>query len=125
MKLKPRRDLMVIEPIKMENVTSEGVIIPGATEDGEGDTFVVGKVHAIGPGEQLTSGEFQDLGIEPGDYIIYAENAPLFALKTSPIARLDGSKMLPKLGLMHARHAMAVIDAFDGELIEQEVVLEA
>jgi chaperonin GroES len=73
MKLKPMNDYLLIEPIKEDEVTKGGIVIPETARE---ERAVKGKVIAVGPGKLNEKGERIPLTIKEGQTVIFKKYAP-------------------------------------------------
>jgi len=73
MKIKPLSDYILIEPLKEEEKTKSGIILP---ETAEKEQPQEGKVVAVGPGRQLKSGERAKVEVKEGDKILFRKYGP-------------------------------------------------
>jgi len=73
MKVKPMNDYLLIEPIKEDEVTKGGIVIPETARE---ERAVKGKVIAVGPGKLNDKGERIPLTIKEGQTVIFKKYAP-------------------------------------------------
>lgn len=73
MKLKPLHDYVLVEPIKQEEVTKGGIIIPETARE---ERAVKGKVIAVGPGKLNEKGEKIPMSVKEGQIVIFKKYAP-------------------------------------------------
>jgi chaperonin GroES len=73
MKLKPMNDYLLIEPIKEEEITKGGIVIPETARE---ERAIKGKVIAVGPGKLNEKGERIPLTIKEGQTVIFKKYAP-------------------------------------------------
>lgn len=73
MKLKPLNDYLLIEPIKEEEVTKGGIVIPETARE---ERAIKGKVIAVGPGKLNDKGEIIPMTIKEGQIVIFKKYAP-------------------------------------------------
>jgi chaperonin GroES len=73
MNLKPMNDYLLIEPIKEDEVTKGGIVIPETARE---ERAVKGKVIAVGPGKLNEKGERIPLTIKEGQTVIFKKYAP-------------------------------------------------
>jgi chaperonin GroES len=73
MKIKPLNDYVLVEPIKQEEVTKGGIIIPDTARE---ERAIKGKVIAVGPGKVNDQGERTPLNIKEGQIILFKKYAP-------------------------------------------------
>lgn len=73
MQIKPLSNNVLIEPIKEEEKTKTGILLP---ETAERESPEQGKVIAVGPGKKDKSGKFIPLEIEPGQKVLFTKYGP-------------------------------------------------
>jgi chaperonin GroES len=73
MNLKPMNDYLLIEPIKEDEVTKGGIVIPETARE---ERAIKGKVIAVGPGKLNEKGERIPLTIKEGQTVIFKKYAP-------------------------------------------------
>ncbi|MFZ8847637.1 MAG: co-chaperone GroES [Minisyncoccia bacterium] len=73
MKVKPLSDYVLVEPIKQEEITKGGVLIPETARE---DRAIRGKVVAVGPGKLNDKGERIPLSVKEGQIVIFKKYAP-------------------------------------------------
>ena len=73
MKIKPLSDHILIEPIKEEEKTKTGILLP---ETAEKEKPEEGKVIAVGPGRKTSSGKIIPLDVKAGDKVIFTKYGP-------------------------------------------------
>ena len=73
MKIKPLSDHILIEPIKEEEKTKTGILIP---ETAEKEKPEEGKVIAVGPGRKTSSGKIIPLDVKAGDKVLFTKYGP-------------------------------------------------
>jgi chaperonin GroES len=73
MKLKPMNDYLLIEPIKEDEVTKGGIVIPETARE---ERAIKGKVIAVGQGKLNEKGERIPLTIKEGQTVIFKKYAP-------------------------------------------------
>ena len=69
MKFRPLHDRVVVKPLKAEEKTAGGVIIPDTAQEKP----MEGKVIAVGPGARDEQGKLQPLGVKKGDRILFGK----------------------------------------------------
>ena len=67
--LQPLADRIVITPLKQEEITASGLVIPDTAKEKPQQ----GEVVAVGPGRMDDSGKRIAMDIQPGDRILYAK----------------------------------------------------
>jgi len=73
MKIRPLADYILIEPIKEEEKTKTGILLPDTAEKERPEQ---GKVIAVGPGKKDKSGKFIPLEVKPGDKVLFTKYGP-------------------------------------------------
>jgi len=73
MKIKPLSDHILIEPIKEEEKTKTGILLP---ETAEKERPEQGKIIAVGPGKKTKDGKFIPLDIKPGQKVLFTKYGP-------------------------------------------------
>lgn len=73
MKIKPLSDYILIEPLKEEEKTKSGIIIPQTADKEQPQE---GKVIAVGPGKLLKSGERAKMEVKVGDRVLFRKYGP-------------------------------------------------
>lgn len=73
MKIKPLSNHILIEPIKAEEKTKTGILLPGTAEREKPEQ---GKVIAIGPGKRTSSGKFIPMEVKVGDKVLFTKYGP-------------------------------------------------
>ena len=69
MKLKPIGDRVVVQPLKPEEKTKGGIVLPDTAKERPQE----GKVVAVGPGKVLDNGERREMQVKVGDKVIYGK----------------------------------------------------
>ena len=73
MKIRPLADHVLIEPIKQEEKTKTGILLP---ETAEKESPEQGKVIAVGPGRKTDSGKIIPLDVKKGDKVLFTKYGP-------------------------------------------------
>jgi chaperonin GroES len=73
MKIKPLSDHVLIEPIKEEEKTKTGILLP---ETAEKEKPEQGKVIAVGPGKKNKKGDRSPIDIKIGDKVLFTKYGP-------------------------------------------------
>ena len=73
MKIKPLSDHVLIEPIKEEEKTKAGILLP---ETAEKERPEQGKVIAVGPGRKTSAGKIVSMDVKPGDKVLFTKYGP-------------------------------------------------
>jgi len=70
-KLQPLGDRIVVRPIKREEVTKGGIVLPDTAKEKPQE----GEVIAVGPGKLCEDGKRLEMEVKKGDRVIYAKYA--------------------------------------------------
>lgn len=70
MNIRPLSDHILIEPLKQEEKTESGILIP---ETAEKEKPEQGKVVAVGPGKKSEDGKVMPLDIKEGDTVLFTK----------------------------------------------------
>ena len=81
--MRPLHDNIIVRPVDGDKVTKSGLVIP----DGAEEKPLIGEVIAVGKGFIQTDGTRVEMGVKPGDRIIYSKYAGTDFM-------LDGEKVL-------------------------------
>ncbi|HUW71725.1 MAG TPA: co-chaperone GroES [Candidatus Humimicrobiaceae bacterium] len=73
MKIKPLSDHILIEPIKEEEKTKTGILLP---ETAEKERPEQGSVVAVGPGKKNKKGGYLPLDLKPGQKVLFTKYGP-------------------------------------------------
>ena len=73
MKIKPISDYILIEPIKEEEKTKSGILLP---ETAEKEKPEQGKVIAVGPGRKTSSGKIIPMEVKVGQKVLFKKYGP-------------------------------------------------
>ncbi|MDP2820684.1 MAG: co-chaperone GroES [bacterium] len=73
MNIKPLADHILIEPIKKEEKSQAGILLPETTEKERPEE---GRVIEVGPGRKNSSGKIIPLDIKKGDLVIFSKYGP-------------------------------------------------
>jgi chaperonin GroES len=73
MKIKPLSDYILIEPIKEEKKTKEGILLPQTSEQERPEQ---GKVIAVGPGKKSSAGKINSISVKPGQKVLFTKYSP-------------------------------------------------
>jgi len=73
MKIHPLSNHILIEPIKEEEKTKTGILLP---ETAEKERPEQGKVIAVGPGRKTPSGKIIPLDVKKGDLVLFKKYGP-------------------------------------------------
>lgn len=73
MNIKPLSDHILIEPIKEEEKTKTGILLP---ETAEKERPEQGRIIAVGPGRKTSAGKVIALEVKPGDKVLFTKYGP-------------------------------------------------
>ena len=73
MNIKPLSNNILIEPIKQEQKTETGILLPDTVEKQRPEQ---GKVIAVGPGKKTSSGKIIEMNVKPGDVVLFTKYGP-------------------------------------------------
>lgn len=73
MKIKPLSNYILIEPIKQEEKTKTGILLPQTAEKERPEQ---GKVIATGPGKRTSSGNLVSMEVKVGDTVLFTKYSP-------------------------------------------------
>lgn len=73
MQIKPISDHILIEPIKEEEKTKSGILLP---ETAEKERPEQGKIIAVGPGKKNSAGKVIPLDVKTGDKVLFTKYGP-------------------------------------------------
>ena len=73
MQIKPLADHILIEPLKQEEKTKSGILLP---ETAEKERPEQGKVIATGPGKKTDDGKLVPMEVKPGDVVLFTKYSP-------------------------------------------------
>ena len=68
MNIKPLSDHILIQPIKEEEKTKSGILLP---ETAEKERSEQGRVIAVGPGKKTSMGKIIPLEVKPGERVLH------------------------------------------------------
>jgi len=70
-KLQPLGDRIIVRPIKKEEITRGGIVLPDTAKEKPQE----GEVVAVGPGKLTDDGKRLEMEVKKGDKVIYAKYA--------------------------------------------------
>jgi len=73
MKIKPLSDYILIEPVKEEEKTKSGILLPDTAEKERSEQ---GQVVAVGPGKRGKDGKRMPLEVKVGDKVLFTKYGP-------------------------------------------------
>jgi chaperonin GroES len=73
MNIKPISDHILIEPLKEEEKTKTGILLPQTTEKERPEQ---GKIIAVGPGKITASGKIIPMSVKAGDKVFFTKYGP-------------------------------------------------
>ncbi len=72
-KIKPLADYVLLEPIKEEEKTKSGILLPQTAEKERPEQ---GKVIAVGPGKRDEKGNLIPVSVKPGQKVLFKKYGP-------------------------------------------------
>ncbi len=73
MKIQPLADYILIEPIKEEEKTKSGILLPETVDKERPEE---GRVMAVGPGKKTSSGKIIPLEVRVGQKVLFTKYGP-------------------------------------------------
>jgi len=73
MTIKPLSDHILIEPVKEEEKTKMGILLP---ETASKEKSEEGKIIATGPGRKTDDGKIIMMSVKPGDKVLFSKYGP-------------------------------------------------
>jgi chaperonin GroES len=73
MNIKPLSDHILIEPLKQEEKTKSGILLPDTAEKEKPEQ---GRVVAVGPGKKTEDGRTIPLEVKEGDVVLFTKYGP-------------------------------------------------
>lgn len=73
MKIKPLYNHVLIEPVKQEEKTKTGILLP---ETAEKERPEQGRVIAVGPGKRTSQGKIIPMEVKKGDMVLFTKYGP-------------------------------------------------
>jgi chaperonin GroES len=73
MRIQPLSDHVLIEPLKQEEKTKSGILLPDTAEKEKPEQ---GKVIAVGPGKKTEDGKLIPLQVKEGDVVLFTKYGP-------------------------------------------------
>jgi len=73
MKITPLGDRVVVKPIKQEDVTKGGIVLPDSAKEEKSEK---GEVIAVGPGKMLDNGQRQPVSLTVGQNVLFTKYGP-------------------------------------------------
>lgn len=73
MQIKPLSDHVLIEPLKQEEKTKSGILLP---ESADKERPEQGKVVAVGPGKKSEDGTLVPMEVKVGDMVLFTKYGP-------------------------------------------------
>lgn len=72
-KIQPLSDHVLIEPIKEEEKTKAGILLPDTAEKEKPEQ---GKIIAVGPGRKVSSGKIVPMSVKAGQKVLFTKYGP-------------------------------------------------
>ncbi len=73
MKIKPLSDHILIEPLKREEKTKGGILLPDTAEKEKPEE---GLIIAVGPGRKVSSGKIIPMSVKEGQNVLFTKYGP-------------------------------------------------
>lgn len=73
MKLKPLSNNVIVKPLKKEEMTKSGIVLPDTVDK---DRPEKGEIIACGPGKILDNGQLQAMSVQVGNQVIFKKYSP-------------------------------------------------
>jgi len=73
MKIKPISDHILLQPLRQEEKTKSGILLPDTAEKEKPEQ---GKVIAVGPGKKTDEGKVVPLDVKEGDIVLFTKYGP-------------------------------------------------
>lgn len=73
MKINPLADYILIEPIKEEEKTKSGILLPQTADKEKPEQ---GRVIAVGPGRRTDKGQVIPVSVKPGQKVLFTKYGP-------------------------------------------------
>lgn len=73
MKIEPLYDNVVVKPLKGQDVTASGIVLPDSVDK---DKPMEGEVVAVGQGRRMKDGSITPLAVKVGDKVLFAKYGP-------------------------------------------------
>lgn len=73
MKIRPLNDHVVVKPLKQEEVTKSGLVLPDTAREEKPEQ---GEVIAVGPGKLLENGQRAPMSVKSGEKVLFTKYAP-------------------------------------------------
>lgn len=71
--LKPLSDRVIVKPIKAEEVSKYGIVLPDTAKEERPER---GEIIAVGPGKITDDGKLQIMSVRVGDIVVFTKYAP-------------------------------------------------
>lgn len=72
MNIKPLSDHVLIEPLKVEEKTKEGILLPETAKEKSEEGIIV----AVGPGRKTEDGKVIPISVKPGQKVLFTKYGP-------------------------------------------------
>ena len=73
MQVKPLADRLLVKPIREDETTKSGIVIPDTVEKERPER---GEVMAVGPGKVLDNGQRGPMSVKVGDKVVFKKYSP-------------------------------------------------
>ena len=72
MNIKPLSDHVLIEPLKVEEKTKEGIFLPETAKEKSEEGIII----AVGPGRKTDDGKIIPVAVKPGQKVLFTKYGP-------------------------------------------------
>lgn len=92
MKLKPLADRVVVKPLREDETTKSGIVIPDTIEKERPEK---GEILEVGPGKILENGDRRPISVNVGDIVLFKKYSPdEFKLDGEDLLLLEESDLI-------------------------------
>lgn len=92
MKLKPLADRVVVKPLREDETTKSGIVIPDTVEKERPEK---GEILEVGPGKILENGDRRPISVNVGDIVLFKKYSPdEFKLNGEDLLLLEESDLI-------------------------------
>jgi len=92
MKLRPLADRVVVKPLREDETTKSGIVIPDTIEKERPEK---GKILEVGPGKILENGDRRPISVNVGDIVLFKKYSPdEFKLDGEDLLLLEESDLI-------------------------------
>lgn len=91
MKVRPLGDRVIVRPMKGDEVTKSGIILPDTVEKEKPEQ---GSVVAVGPGKLLENGTLAPMSVKVGDTVLFKKYSPDEIKVSPPVGETEDEELL-------------------------------